>query len=222
MLLAQFTTADRATIEQYSSAIKTAESGASPGGIEAAFSAARPVQEALVRKLEDLTDEQFKRLKQELQGLIVNREEIVFIKVDVEYFTKLAAARGKETDRAFFSALKATYPNSIWPVYVEQQTDYSGCTRFGSMSLVETYRVWSEFQRRFPNSYVTAAKREADAVLDELLESTCACGATAGTEQELEQFLRSFPVSPVRARIDERLKAIRDRRSDIRPGCVSG
>ena len=90
------------------------------------------------------------------------------------------------------------------------------------MTLVETYRVWSEFQRRFPNRYVTAAKGEADAVLNELTQSTCACGNTAGAEQELEQFLRSFPASPVRARIDQRLQAIRARRSDIRPGCVSG
>ena len=206
-LLAQLSTSDRAAVERYRSAIKSAESGASPRALEAAFAAIGPVNQGLTQKLESLSGDEFKRLEQELPGLLVNREEIVFIKPDVEYF---------------FAALKATYPESVWPAYVEQQTDYAGCTRFGSMSLVETYRVWSEFQRKYPDRYRAAANDEASAVLRELTVSTCACGDAGAIERELDQFLRAFPASAARARVEERLQALRGRRSDIRTSCIAG
>src|SRR5438093_12653227 len=183
LLLTQLSPSDRAAVERYRSAIQSAESAASRLAIEPAFSAARALREALTQKLESLGDEEFKNLQQ-LQGLLINREEVVFIKPDVDYFTKLAAASGDEADRAFFAALKATYPESVWPTYIEQQTDYSGCTRFGGMTLIEAYRVWLEFQRRFPNRYVNGANEETDAVLHELTQSTCACGNAAGVELE--------------------------------------
>ena len=222
LLLAQLSTSDRAALERYRSAIKSAESGASPRAVEAAFAAIGPVNQGLTQKLESLSGDEFKRLEQELPGLLVNREEIVFIKPDVAYFSKLAASRGDDADRAFFAALKATYPESVWPAYVEQQTDYAGCTRFGSMSLVETYRVWSEFQRKYPDRYRAAANEEASAVLGELSGSTCACGDAAAIERELDQFLRAFPASSARARVEERLQALRGRRSDIRTSCIAG
>ena len=222
LLLAQLSASDRAALERYRSAIKSAESGASPRALEAAFAAIGPVNQGLTQKLESLSGDEFKRLEQELPGLLVNREEIVFIKPDVAYFSKLAASRGDDADRAFFAALKATYPESVWPTYVEQQTDYAGCTRFGSMSLVETYRVWSEFQRKHPDRYRAAANDEASAVLRELTVSTCACGDAAAIERELDQFLRAFPASSARARVEERLQALRGRRSDIRTNCIAG
>src|SRR5438552_9843119 len=132
LLGGQLLVADRAAIQAYQSAIKSAETGR--GAIEAAYSALASVREALMRVrngrdtvLEGISDEEFTRLQRELPGVLVNREEIVFIKPDVDYFSKLAAARGDAADRAFFSALKQTYPDSVWPAYVEQQTDYSGC-----------------------------------------------------------------------------------------------
>src|SRR2546422_1260363 len=148
LLLAQLSPSDRAAVERYRSAIQSAESAASRLAIEPVFSAARALREALIQKLESLGDDEFKNLQQ-LQGVLVNREEVVFIKPDVDYFSKLAAARGDEADRAFFAALKATYPESVWPSYIEQQTDYSGCTRFGGMTLVEVYRAWLEYAFSF-------------------------------------------------------------------------
>ena len=227
LLGGQLLVADRAAIQAYQSAIKSAETGR--GAIEAAYSALASVRETLMRVrngrdtvLEGMSDEEFTRLQRELPGVLVNREEIVFIKPDVDYFSKLAAARGDAADRAFFSALKQTYPDSVWPAYVEQQTDYSGCTRFGSRSLVQTYRTWSEFQRAYPNRYAAAAAEQAAAVLNELTQSTCACGETPGVQQELEEFLRNFPASAARVKVEERLQALRNGRSDIRTRCTSG
>lgn len=225
---AQLSTSDHAAVEAYRSAIRSAESGRSSREIEAAFSALISMREALMQVrngqnvLESLPDEEFQRLKRELPGAIINREEIVLVEPDPGYFIRLAAARGDGADRAFFSALKATYPESVWPVYVDQQTDYSGCTRFGSMSLVETYRAWFDFQRRFPGRYAAGARKETDAVIEHLTTSTCACGDVASVEGELQRFLRRFPTSSARAKVDRRLQALRARRSDIRASCVSG
>ena len=113
----------------------------------------------------------------------------MFVKPDPDYFTQLASVRGDPADRAFFSALKATYPESVWPVYVERQTDHGGCTRFGSMTLVGTYRAWFHFQRTFPGRYAAGAKKEVDAVVEHLAESTCVCGDLASIERELQGFL---------------------------------
>ena len=224
----QLSPADRAAVDAYRSAISAAESGRSSRGIETAFSALGSMREALMRGLngqnvlESLPDEEFQRLRRELPGAMLNREEVVFVEPDPDYFTKLAAAHGDGADRAFFSALKATYPESAWPIYLHQQTDYGGCIRFGSMTLIGTYRAWFDFQGRFPARYAAGAKKEADAVIENLTTSTCACGDLASVQNELQRFVQTFPRSAARARVDQRLQDLRAGRSDIRPGCQSG
>jgi hypothetical protein len=226
--LAQLSTSDQAAVDFYRSAITSAESGGSSRGIEAAFSALVSMRDALMQVrsgqnvLESLPDEEFRRLGRDLRGAILNRDEVVFVEPNPDYFTTLAAARGDGADRAFFSAFKATYPESVWPLYVEQQTDYGGCTRFGSMTLVGTYRTWFDFQRTFRGRYAAGAQKETDAVIEHLTTSTCACGDLASVERELQRFRRSFPTSPARAKIDQRLQALRARRSEIRASCAAG
>ena len=229
ILITQLVVADRAAIEAYKSAIRSAESGTSPGAIERAYSALRSMREALMRLrngrdtvLEAMSDEEFTRLQRELPGVRINREEAVFIKPDTDYYSRLAGARGDAADRAFFAALKLTYPESVWPSYIEQQTDYSGCTRFGTMSLVQSYRAWSEFQRTYPDRYAAAASEEAASVLDQLTQSTCACGDAPSVEREFQEFLRTFPTSPARTKVEQRLQALRNGHSDIRTRCKSG
>jgi hypothetical protein len=203
----QLSPADRAAVDAYRSAISAA------------------MREALMRRrnghnvLESLPDDEFQRLRRELPGAMLNREEVVSVEPDPDYFTKLAAARGDGADRAFFSALKATYPESAWPIYLHRQTDYGGCSRFGSMTLIGTYRAWLDFQRRFPDRYAAGAKKEADGVIEHLTTSTCACGDLASVRNELERFVQSFPRSAARGRVGQRLEGLRAGRSDIRPGC---
>jgi hypothetical protein len=105
--LAQLSTSDQAAVDGYRSAIRMAESGRSSRGIETAFSALGSMREALMQVrngqhvLDSLPDEEFQRLGRDLPGAIVNREEVVFVEPDPDYFTKLAAARGDGADRAF-------------------------------------------------------------------------------------------------------------------------
>lgn len=226
---AQLSASAREAVQRYRAAIGAAESGASASALETAFSAMAPLREALLGMpsggetvLESLSEEEFANLQQQLPGAVINRNEVIYVVPDPDYFRKLAAARGDAADKAFFDALKATYPEGSWPVYLQGQTDYSGCTRFGSTTLVGTYRAWSDFQRKHPGRYAVAAQAEAKQVLDELATSTCACGNAAGVQAELQRFVQEFPASPARVDVERRLNALRDGKSDIRMQCVSG
>jgi hypothetical protein len=214
-ILMQVPASDRSTITRYQAAIQS-------GAIESAFNELTSLGETLPRALESLSDRDFQQLQRDLPGAIVNREEVVFVEPNFEYFVKLAASRGDTADRSFFAALKETYPESIWPSYIEQQTDYSGCTAFGSGKLVEAYRVWSQFQSDFPNRYASAVRRELDRIGHELADSTCACGDLTSIRSELQRFIELFPKSSIRARVEERLNLLTLGKSGIRVRCISG
>jgi hypothetical protein len=220
---------DRAAIEAYRSAFHTAESTRRPRALERAFTALAPLRDALTRVgddhntvLESLSDDAFERLRADLPGVLVNRNEVVFVEPDPAYFSRLAATQGDDVDRAFFAALVATYPVSEWPVYVDPKVDFGGCVRFGSMALVDTYRRWTEFRRRHPGRYQAAAIHELDAVVMELAQSNCACDSLPDVERELEEFVRSFPRSIAAPAIEQRLYDLQRGRSSIRAHCVPG
>jgi hypothetical protein len=213
-------------IRAYRIAIQAAETTHQRRAIERAFTALGTLRETLTRvgddhktALESLPAAQLAVLRSDLRGVLLERDEAVFVEPDCPYFAALAEARGDAADRAFFSALSATYPASVWPVYVNQQTDLGGCVRFGSLSLVDTYGTWSAFRRRYPARYSAAAGREADAVALQLALSTCACDSVPDVERELEEFIQRFPRSPVRPAMEQRLNDLRAGRTTIAPHC---
>jgi hypothetical protein len=213
----------QAAVDAYRSAIAAAVSKPRTHGVEHALAAFHELQAALTRKdlLESLTDQQFAEVRA-LKGVVANRDEVVYVQPDVAYFRGLARTGGDAADRAFFEALKATYPDSVWPVYVEQQTDAGGCTRFGNRSVVGAYVRWSDFLHRHPGRYRDDATKELDAAFEALTRSTCACGEPATVEQELQYFLRTVHQSAPRAAVQERLQSVRAGRSGIRARCVGG
>ena len=220
--------AARTAIDRYRALIASAGSDSSSGNIEEAFAALRGVARILLEDrnapslLETMSDADYLHVQQELVGAFIFREESVFVLPDPDFFVDLAAAHGDDADRAFFGAYKATYPPGCWPVYDEQQTDYSGCTRFGSMALVDTYGSWADFRRRYPGRYASDAGQELEDVLEELTRSTCACGDLADVERELRAFVQRFPGSADRPAVQERLDAVLDGRVKIREHCASG
>jgi len=218
-------TADRA-IQAYRTAIQAAETSHRPRAIERAFTALANLREALMRvgddhktPLESFSDLELTQLRRDLHGVLLNRDEVEFVEPDCAFFSALAKAKGDAADRAFFAAFSATYPQSVWPVYVNQQTDLGGCVRFGSLSLVETYGTWLDFRRHFPGRYSAAAGSEVDAVALKLALATCACDSVPEVERELEQFIERFPRSPVRPAMEQRLNDLRAGKATIAPHC---
>jgi len=101
-------------------------------------------------------------------------------------------------------------------------TDVSACTLFGRMDLVNIYRVWSDFRSRYPDRYRGGAAEQYEQVRFELTEGTCACGDAASVRRELDEFVRTFPTSPDRPTIEQRLRALQVGRSNIRFDCRPG
>jgi hypothetical protein len=218
----------RPAIDAYGTAIQAAEQEASHGRLEAAFKAVGPLRQALLRHreaggsvLESLSEQEFTELGHELVGVVVSREEAVFVEPDVAFFGRLAA-RGDPADRAFFAALGTTYPRSVWPIYIDQQTDVSGCVRYGSGTLVSSYFTWAAVRRQHPKRYEEASGKHLDAIVRALTESTCACSDRASVEQELTEFLRRADATDVRTRVEARLAAVRSGGADMRFRCHSG
>src|SRR5262245_21270475 len=98
----QISTAEKAVIDAYRTAIMPAETRPTERAIETAFTALGKVREALTRArdnqlqtaLESLSEDEFERLKRDLPGALVNRSETVFLEPDPDYFIKLSAAHG--------------------------------------------------------------------------------------------------------------------------------
>jgi len=226
---AQLSDSDRAVVEAYRAAMDSAASEASPHGVEAAFAAFGALRDTLMQVrgadltvLESLPEKDYLRLAAEVPGAILEREVFVGVVPDPDTFLALATAHGDSTDTAFFAAYKATYPEGVWPVYLEPQTDEGGCTRFGSLSLVETLQHWTGFQRRNPGRYRDPVAAEVQRASAQLTQSTCACGDLDGVERELQEFCRRFPGSPFLAEVRWRLDAVEAGRSNIQPHCGPG
>lgn len=90
------------------------------------------------------------------------------------------------------------------------------------MSLVDTYGIWSDFQRRHPGRYGRAVTEEIEAVLEKLTESTCACGDLATVEREQRVFVSKFPDSRHRPAAVKRLNALRNGHLKVPERCISG
>ena len=228
VFFAQLSASQREAVDAYRVGLAALEARKAGVTLEDVFDRARAASHALIESadnpsaFEGLTPDAFAQLQRDLRGLVVNREETLIVQPDADFFVSLAERVGTPTDRRFFSAYKSTYADSVWPMYIEQQTDYSGCTVFGSGKLVEAWRLWSEVERELPGRYHDYAHAEWLKVSHELATSTCACGDRSSVERELRQFLDAFPDAPDRSVIASRLRELKEGRSNIRLQCTSG
>jgi len=171
-------------------------------------------EQGTLSPLESFDASTFELVSREMKGFVVNRDETVFVKPETDFWVRLADSKGLEPDREYFHLLKRTYPESVWPIYGRQATDYSGCTDFGTNALTQAYMDWTSFQRRFPNAYKEGAQHQLKAVLEEM-NSTCACGDKTSVISELEYFLQKNPNGDEAEIIKTRLNSIRNDEPEI-------
>jgi hypothetical protein len=194
--------------------------------VERLFSAARELKAALLRGhgdevvIEQLTAHQFEDVVARVNGVIVNREELLVVEPDAQLFLTLARTYGTRADTAFAEAYAATYPDSLWPSYVSQVTDVTACTEFGTGELVARYRQWLSFRSQYAHVYRDEALAQLRRIEDEVAGSDCACGSAADVLAELEEFAVAFPDAPIAEAVKGRLAAVRGRQSPIRFGCL--
>lgn len=217
-------------VEQYSRELGIVSTNPVAGaGVEALLRLGRDASDALVRRpkgdglnvMEQLNDEEFQDVSLKMKGFLVNREETVYVEPDPEFFASLAKRTGDQVSVDFFDVYGKTI-RKTWPVYIEQQTDYSGCIRYGTTSLVDAYARWDTYRKKYPARYAEEVTNFIVEIEDYLASGTCACADKQSVVRELKAFIRAFPGAGIAPRIKERINEIRRGKSDVREHCQSG
>ena len=188
-----------------------------------ATAAAKEIEQEIVKRDETGTQGAAAReAPAQMDGLVISTEEALFAKPAPNFFLALAKKKGRPVDRDFFELLMKTRPDGAWPVYVEQQTDATGCTRFENPDLVSIYKGWLEFQKRSPTAYQAQVTVELRDLENQLLTSTCACANRTSVIKGLQRIIAAFPNAPMSEGIKKRLEKIRAGTLTIRFRCTSG
>ncbi len=205
---------------RYASALQKMQNQKTKKSIEPLIRQGKMVAEQL-DALETLSEADYSSLQKKMKGFVVNREETIFIEPDLKFFTKFVKERGTKADAAFFSFMNEIKPDSIWAAYIEQQTDYSGCTIYGNGMLTKLYGKAKRFKVNYPAAYLSDIDHEVSKILGAFTNSTCACGDRNGVLKEFRLFIKTFPNDKNTAVIRKRLAKI-EKNSDFRFNCQSG
>jgi hypothetical protein len=172
--------------------------------------------------LEYLSETDYATVQDKMAGFLVNREEIVFAEPIPKYFSRLSHDRRDSVSFAFFEACRLTTSYAPWNSYIEQQTDYSGCIKLGSLELVRCYRVWAGFKRRHPGRYADRVELSLSDLGENLTTGVCSCAGKDEALLEFRAFVREFPNASITPRVRERIRALEAGTSDIRYHCSPG
>lgn len=205
---------------QYSLALKKLENQKVKSSVAFVYQKGKVVSDN-IDVLESLNEADYSTLKRKMKGFVVNRDEVVFIEPDVKFFKKLSAKYGTKADFAFFDLMSRLKPDSVWAAYIQQQTDYSGCTMYGKGLLTQLYGKLLIFKKNHPASYAGDIDREIKGILAEFTDSPCACGSRADVLKEYRLFIRQFPKDKNAPIVRKILKSF-DKNKEARFNCNSG
>lgn len=213
-----------ATVDEYLDALAAVQNSRSRQSLQPLYELAINCAPGVQAALPSLSDSDYAALKKRLQGFLLNRDEVAYARPSADFFKALAKSKGTKADVAFFDIYAATEPdrNNIFPAYIRQQTDDTGCTIFSGPLLTGLYRKWLDFRTTYPDAYTTEAQGELDSMDVELRAGTCACDSQKEVSEGLAAFVKAFPDLPVTPKIRERIERIKDGKSQIRFSCHSG
>ncbi len=156
-----------------------------------------------------------KRFERHLPGFHVGTADALFVIPDSRFFLELARKRGTEVDRRFFELLDETFRGSATRTYVSPFSATTACYDLGGRVFLSLYRGWSRFKPGAPTAYQETVNEELQAMEQALLQATCACGTRATVDTGFEDFLKTFPRSPIAPQVRERLEKIHANTSGI-------
>jgi len=172
--------------------------------------ALRDLSEFLGRDELEIDAKLLKELRSKLVGFKLNPNTETFVgNPNFDFFIELAKDNKVGEDLEFFELAKKTKPDGTWPIYIDQETDLSGCVIFNG-SLTSLYKSWTEFRKKYPNAYGQSVQSEIDEIENKLTENTCSCDKKAETAlKELQMFLKEFPKSTIIPKIKNRIDQIK-------------
>jgi len=173
--------------------------------------------------LEALSGEDYAFVQQHMKGFFVFREEIVGVKPNMAFFKELAARKGSQEDVDFFDLMAEVYGDGIWPAFVEQQTDYSGCGSYGDGARTRIYLHAAKLKTPVNEAY----KKEIDGMIKGLKESfiadgTCVCGGADAVIKELSLFIEKAPDADFIEEVKQLLSKVKAGKSRMGFYCQTG
>ncbi len=217
----------------YARALASVRDAGGRSSIEAVYALARTAIDSLQlgsvsgsdleNPLDRMDDSTFVAVQRATPGLTLSHEQgWTWAARDLAFFAALAQEKGDSADVAFFRASTVTHDAGDWPVYSEQLTDESGCTRFGTGSLVRSYATWAAFRARYPRRYARWAAAELGEIEDEFTRGDCVCADRAAVVHELRLFVKQFPSARIAASVRARIRRITSGKIAIRERCRPG
>lgn len=206
---------------RYSRALRNLENGKTKQSVESIYRKGARLSDKL-DELEALSDADYALFEKKMKGFLVNRSETVFIKPSAKFFGNLAKRRGTKADIAFFNFLGELKPDSVWSAYIEQQTDFSGCTIYGRGILTGMYRNAKQFKRKYPSVYTEDIDKVITDIKETFTNDTCACGERADVIKEFRLFINAFPKDEIAPVVRKRLAEVSSKPTEFRFGCHSG
>lgn len=189
-----------------------------PGSFEPILQKGQEAAAEILRNIDALDDTTYLAISQQMQGYLLMRDEIIVVAPDPAYFLKESQQHGTPTDVAFFTLMTQTL-NGYWPITMEQLTDLSGCTRFGSHDLTKLYGSWKDFRKKHPTAYESAFNDPNLLLLsdieDQLLNSQAACEGPDTVIEELTLFIKAYPKSELTPKLKLRLESLLKKQSDM-------
>ena len=216
-------TAVFAAVDQYAEAIgKFQADTAIRGSLENVYRKGEAAASGLVPVLESLSPEGYDSIVKKMRGYVLNRDEGTFVVPDFKFYYGLAKKQGTDADIAFFSFMSDFTPDNVWPAFIVQQTDYSGCTNFGNGVLTDLYGKGINLSKKYPSAYKRDIDEAIEQIRDELTVSNCACGGMDSVIKEFELFIATLPADDLTPVVRQRLSNVKSRKSTMRFSCISG
>ena len=215
-------------IESYERAMKEIQTSLIPVSLEEIFEKGLSAAKILMNRsntldwftLERFDFDTFEKVKLMMTGFWVNRDDVVVVKPNPDFWVKLAMEKGSEIDKIFFHALQKTYIG-WFPVYMKQSSDFSGCVIFDGETITEAYGQWFRFQKNYPDKYIFSVRTELEKIEDNMM-NICICDDEDNYLQELNNFVKLYPDASISDSVSSRLETTGKYELSIRFYCVGG
>jgi len=194
-------------VHYYAAALQRYQQDPQATTLESLYLQARTAARGLAPVLEHLGHADYDTVEG-IDGMVVDRTEMIYAVPDNRYFKRLADAQGGPADKAFFALHEKTRPDDASPVYLRQVTDYSGCTRYGKGELVRFYGQWQAFRQNYPAAYAEPAGEMLGDIERRFTRPVCACADKDTVVREFELFIKTYADSKLAGKLKKRIKAI--------------
>lgn len=210
-----------AAVTAYADILAAIERAQSPTSLEPLFDAGDSAQAALMRIegdrawLERQSPELFARAREAMRGYVLNTGDDIYALPDLKFYVDLAKRRGRPADVAFFSLSKQAEGSNFLPLYLQEKLP-TPCVRYGERIVNELYEAWGNYAKSYPKNYAQWSKQYLRDLEEVMALGTCACGDAASVQKDQAEFLRRFPMNPVRKDVEKRMSELKTQ-STVQP-----